>query len=330
MNRIQKFKVVIGVVGLLLLTVSPSLVGAADSKYIIKFSHPQAPGTPFDVLANKFGEVLAQKTNKQMVVQVFPGAQLGNERDALEGVLLGTVGATLNSPGMMSNTWKPIGILDLPYIFRDWAHVEKVLRGPIGQEMTERMAKESNIRVLSWSDYGFRHLWTVDRAVRSVKDVEGLKMRAPEIPLYMETWRAMGARVVPMPAAEMYTALQQGVVAGQENPIGFTYGINLHEVLKYMIRTYHMAGILGLTFNNKAYQELPPNLRTALSESAWEAAKFNNERLQATEADLLEKMKKRGLQVIDVDTKPFAAMTQKVRDQFATDKGLVQRIMAVE
>jgi tripartite ATP-independent transporter DctP family solute receptor len=326
----RKLGRVIGFYLLLAIGLSVTMAEAGEVKRVIKFSHPQAPGTPFDLLAHKFGEVVEQKTNGQIVVQVFPGAQLGNERDALEGVLLGTVGATLNSPGMMSNTWKPVGVLDLPYLFRDWNHVEKVLRGPIGQDFVERLAKESNIRVLSWSDYGFRHLWTVDRQVRSVKDVEGLKMRAPEIPLYMETWRALGARVVPMPAAEMYTALQQGVVAGQENPIGFTYGINLHEVLKYMTRTHHMAGILALTFNNKTYLELPQNLQAALTEAAWEAAKFNNERLQATEADLLEKMKKRGVQVIDVDTKPFADGTQKVRDQFASDKALVQRIMATQ
>jgi tripartite ATP-independent transporter DctP family solute receptor len=326
----KKLMPLIGFLVFILFSVCFTGAGAAEAKNVIKFSHPQAAGSPFDLMANRFRELVEQKTKGEIVVQVFPGAQLGNERDALEGVLLGTVGASFTSPGMMSNTWKPIGVLDLPYLFRDWNHVEKVLRGPVGQDLVERMAKESNIRVLAWADYGFRHLWTVDRPIRSVKDVEGLKMRAPEIPLYMETWRAMGARVVPMPAAEMYTALQQGVVAGQENPVGFTYGLNLHEVLKYVTRTRHMAGILAITFNNKTYRELPKHLQTALSEAAWEAAKFNNDQLQASEADMLEKMKKRGVQVIDVDQKPFADATQKVRDQFGTDKTLVQRIMAVQ
>jgi tripartite ATP-independent transporter DctP family solute receptor len=309
----------------------PRAGSAGESQgLLIKFSHPQAPGTPFDVLAHKFGELVDKKSNGQIKVQVFPGAQLGNERDALEGVLLGTVGATFNSPGMLSNTWKPIGVLDLPYLFRDWNHVLKVLKGPIGQTLTDQMAKESGLRVLAWANYGFRHLWTSNRAVRSLKDVEGLKMRAPEIPLYMETWRALGATVVPMPAAEMYTALQQGVVFGQENPIGFTYGLNLHEVLKYMIRTSHMAGILSFSFNEKSYQGLPPNLRTALTDAAWEAAKFNDDRLEADESEMLGKMKNRGMTVIDVDLKPFIEATAKVRDKFGTDKDLVQRIMATQ
>jgi len=271
-----------------------------------------------------------KKSNGQIKVQTFPGAQLGNERDALEGVILGTVGATFNSPGMLGNTWKPIGVLDLPYLFNDWNHVVKVLNGPIGQNLTDRMAKESGVRALAWANYGFRHLWTSNRPVRALKDVEGLKMRAPEIPLYMETWRALGATVVPMPAAEMYTALQQGVVFGQENPIGFTFGLNLHEVLKYVTRTSHMAGILGFSFNEKSYQSLTPNLRTALTEAAWEAAKFNDDRLAASEAEMLEKMKARGMTVIDTDRKPFVEATAKVREKFGTDKDLVQRIMATQ
>ncbi|MBP1654584.1 MAG: C4-dicarboxylate transporter [Bacteroidetes bacterium] len=297
---------------------------------LVKLSHPQAPGSPFDIMAQKFSELADKKSNAQIKVQVFPGAQLGNERDALEGVVLGTVGATFNSPGMLGNTWKPIGVLDIPYLFRDWDHVVKVLKGPIGQNLTDRMAKESGVRALAWANYGFRHLWTSNRAVRTLSDIQGLKMRAPEIPLYMETWRALGATVVPMPAAEMYTALQQGVVFGQENPIGFTFGLNLHEVLKYVTRTYHMAGILSFSFNEKSYQSLPPNLRTALTDAAWEAAKFNDDRLVASEGEMLEKMKTRGMIVIDVDRKPFVDATAGVREKFGTDKELVQRIMATQ
>jgi TRAP-type transport system periplasmic protein len=186
------------------------------------------------------------------------------------------------------------------------------------------------VRALAWANYGFRHLWTSNRAVRTLRDVEGLKMRAPEIPLYMETWRAMGATVVPMPAAEMYTALQQGVVLGQENPIGFTFGLNLHEVLKYVTRTSHMAGILSFSFNDRSYQSLPPNLRAALTDAAWEAGQFNDDRLAASEGEMLEKMKARGMTVIDVDRTPFVDVTAKVREKFGTDKELVQRIMATQ
>ena len=308
-------------------------LNAQAADIIIKFADTVAPDHPNHLAAVKFAEIVAQKTNGRVRVDTFPAAQLGNEKELIEGTMLGSVDMFQASPGALSLFQAEFGILDCPYIFRDLDHVYKTVRGPIGAELSQKIAKSRGIKLLAmdWY-YGARHLTTRDKAIKVPADLKGMLIRAPEQPVYLEAVRAMGATPTPVDFSDLYMALKQGTVDGQENPIPTIYTYKFYEAQKFIMLTGHMIRIITVGTNASWFNKLPKDIQTAIEEALVEAGAFNNDLVKQQEKGLIGNLKEKGMTVIEPDVEAFRKASQSVHLKFEDKwgKGLYEKIVAVE
>jgi TRAP-type transport system periplasmic protein len=317
MSSVQRngmFKALVAVVVVL------ATCGTAAAQVVLKLGHVAGsdPKDNWQAGATKFAELVDQKTKGTVKVQVFPSSQLGNDRDMAEGMRLGSVDFSLNA-GVLSNFEPRMGVLEIPYIFRDPDHMRKVLNGPIGDELAAALQK-SGIRVIGWWERGPRQL-TVSKPVKSVKDLKGLKIRVPEIPVSVDAWRAFGANPTPMAFGEVYTGLQQKVIDGQENPLAIISTAKLNEVQKFVVLTNHVYGYVALAMSERTYQKLTPEQRSAIVEAAKEATAFENKLVWENEKQLTKELQSKGMQFVEVDGAEFAAAVKPVHANYAQKLG---------
>ncbi len=302
--------------------------GPAVAQVTLKLGHVASadPKDNWQAGAQKFAELVEQRTRGAAKVQVFPGSQLGNDRDMAEGMRLGSVDFSLNA-GVLSNFVPSLGLLEIPYIFRDVTHMRAVLAGPIGDELAGSLLK-SGIRVLGWWERGPRQL-TVNKPVAGIADVKGMKIRVPEIPVSVDAWRAFGTNPTPMAFGEVYTGLQQKVIDGQENPLAIIWSAKLYEVQKYLVRTNHVYGYVALAMSEKTFQKLSPELRDSIQEAAREATAFENRLVWDNEQQLAKDLQAKGMQFVDVDTTQFVAAAKATHANHAQrlGKDLYDRIV---
>jgi tripartite ATP-independent transporter DctP family solute receptor len=294
--------------------------GTAAAQTVLKLGHVAAsdPKDNWQAGSLKFAELVEQKSKGTVKVQVFPSSQLGNDRDMAEGMRLGSVDFSLNA-GVLSNFEPRMGVLEIPYIFRDADHMRKVLNGPVGAELAAALQK-SGIRVIGWWERGPRQL-TVSKPVKSVKDLKGMKIRVPEIPVSVDAWRAFGANPTPMAFGEVYTGLQQRVIDGQENPLAIISSAKLNEVQKFVVLTNHIYGYVALAMSERSFQKLSPEQRTAVLEAAKEATAFENKLVWDNEKLLAQDLQAKGMQFVEVDLAEFAAAAKPVHATYAQKLG---------
>lgn len=308
-----------------------SSVPAQDKPIVMKWGIVLHPEHPMVLGMQKTAEIVAQKTNNRIQIQVFPSAQLGTGKDMIEAVVFGSQALVTEGAAMFSQ-WAPkLSIMEAPYIFRDVDHMYKVMEGPIGKEMQEELITKRGLRPLGVLYYGVRHL-TANKPVQTPEDVKGMKLRVPEVTLYLEMARAWGANPTPMAFAELYLALKQGTVDAQENPIPTINAGKFYEVQKYLVPTGHIMVPMFHTISEKLWKSLPPSDQAILQEAVDEGIKFSNDQIISQEQSLLEEFKKKGMQVITPDVEAFrkASMSAipKLEDKWG--KGLYERIIAVE
>jgi tripartite ATP-independent transporter DctP family solute receptor len=317
----------------MMVTLIAFCMSAQAAEIVIKFADTVAPDHPNHLAAVKFAEIMAQKTNGRVRVDTFPAAQLGNEKELIEGTMLGSVDMFQASPGALSLFQPEFGILDCPYIFRDLDHVYKTVRGPIGAELAEKIAESRGIQLLAmdWY-YGARHLTTRDKAIKTPADLKGMLIRAPEQPVYLEAVRAMGGTPTPVDFSDLYMALKQGTVDGQENPIPTIYTYKFYEAQKFIMMTGHMIRIITVGTNASWFNNLPKDIQTAIQESLAEAGAYNNDLVQKQEKDLISNLKEEGMTVVEPDVEAFRKASQSVHLKFEDKwgKGLYEKIVAVE
>ena len=308
-------------------------VSVQAAEIVIKFADVVAPDHPNHLAAEKFAEIMATKTNGRVRVDTFPAAQLGNEKELIEGTMLGSVDMFQASPGALSLFQSEFGILDCPYLFRDLEHVYKTVRGPIGAELSDKIAKSrgSKLLAMDWY-YGARHLTTRDKAIYKPADLKGMLIRAPEQPVYLEAVRAMGATPTPVDFSDLYMALKQGTVDGQENPIPTIYTYKFYEAQKYMMLTGHMIRIIMVGTNASWFNKLPQDIQAAIQEALAEAGLFNNDLVQRQEKDLVGVLKEKGMTVVEPDVDAFRKASESVHLKFEDKwgKGLYEKIVAIE
>ena len=318
---------------LAIMTVVAFGVSVQAAEIVIKFADVVAPDHPNHLSAIKFAEIMAKKTNGRVRVDTFPAAQLGNEKELIEGTMLGSVDMFQASPGALSLFQPEFGILDCPYIFRDLDHVYKTVRGPIGAEMADKIAKSRGIKLLAmdWY-YGARHLTTRDKAIQKPADLKGMLIRAPEQPVYLEAVRAMGATPTPVDFSDLYMALKQGTVDGQENPIPTIYTYKFYEAQKYIMLTGHMIRIITVGTNASWFNKLPKEIQVAIEEALAEAGAYNNDLVQRQEKELIGNLQNEGMTVVEPDVEAFRKASEGVHLKFEDKwgKGLYEKIAAVK
>jgi len=188
-------------------TVGMGSMAWAQPKLVVKFGHHHAVASSMDKYANKFGELVKAKSNGEIEVRVFPGAQLGQEGEAGDGVHMGTLQTTISSSTFFNKYLPEMGFDYLPYLWDNREHIEKVVKGPIMEEVNQRLLAKSNVRNLGWMQIGFRHMLFKNKEVKKLEDIKGLKMRAPQSYWFIEMFRLLGAKPTAITWGEVYTAL---------------------------------------------------------------------------------------------------------------------------
>lgn len=292
----------------------------AKKPIVMKLGHVQNESDLWQLGALKFAELVDAKTKGGVQIKVFPNSTIGNDRDMAEGMQIGSVDFALIA-GVLGNFEPSIQIMELPYLFKDETHLRKVMYGPIGDELLDKLLKSSDIRGLAFWERGPRQL-TTNKPVNSLNDIKGLKIRVPEIPPIIAAWKAMGTNPTPMAWGEVYTGLQQNVIEAQENPVPFIHAGKIYEVQKYIAMTNHKYEYVLIAMSNKAWLKLSPDQQKAVKEAAAEATKYENQLVFEKSDNLLKDLQAKGMKVTKPDTTEWAKQARTVHKQFAEKYGI--------
>jgi len=319
MNSNKKVFVVFIFVFFLLATIFGK-AALADDTYKFKMPHVFSSTSSQHQGALYFADLVKKKTNGKVEITVYGDGVMGGDREICEGVQRGAIELAFINIGGVTGFNKKLNLANMPYVFSSYKQVDKLIYdgGWVGQELNKYMM-ELGIRCLSFIENDFRAMTNNKRPIKSVKDIKGLKFRVPSSESFVTLFKAFGAIVTPMAFPELYTGLQQRTVDGQENGIILTESSRLYEVQKYLTRTNHMYTEAGLSISEKLWQSLSPELQKSLQEAANETSKYQRELTRASVATALEKMKKSGVQVLELtpeELKEFVTVGRSVWNRF--------------
>jgi TRAP-type transport system periplasmic protein len=305
-----------------LLVVTALAPAAASEKTVLRLGHGQSTKSQFHLAAEKFAQAAAKRTNGMLEVQIFPGGQLGNQRELVEGVKIGTIDGIVVSPANLDFLLPQMAAFDLPYLFRSREHAFKVLDGEIGRPIFEKLLKEHGVRTLNSMESGFRHV-TSNKPILSMADLKGLKIRVTPNKSVLNTFHALGANPTVIAYPELFSALQQGVVQGQENPLANIESAKFYEVQKYLALTYHIFSPVHIFMAERVFKSLSPDYQKAILEAAKEAEAWERGYMVAQDEELLKRLKAVGMAVTEPkDLDKWAEAVQPVVKEFATQWGL--------
>jgi tripartite ATP-independent transporter DctP family solute receptor len=300
-------------------------------EYTLRFGHLANEDNIWHKAALKFAEEVDQSSDGRVKVKVYPNEQLGKEMDMITGILGGSMDIMITGESL-ENWSLPYAILcATPYAIRDSEHLQKVAGGPIGKEIEAHILKISGLRVISWFERGARNL-TTNVPVRHPDDLQNLILRVPNVSLFVSTWSALGAKPTPMAFSEIFTALQQSTIHGQENPFALIRNAGLYEVQKYCNLTEHVKGWAYVVMGNSQLENMPEELQQVVLESAKIMQEFEHELfLQQEEADY-QFLKEKGMEFIEVDKAAFERRaSEAVMENFSEgQKELYQRIQEIQ
>ena len=281
----------------------------------LRFGHANSPGEIAHDLFNEFADRVGKRTDGKVTVRVFPSEQLGKEADLIQQIKTGALDISAPSMPVMSSLVPAMEMASAPFLWRDWKEAEAVIRGPAFDPLFAELRDKHNIvpltRIFYW---GWRNFTFTDREVRKPEDMAGLKIRVPESPIWVEMIRAFGAAQTPIPFGEVYTALQQKTVDGQENPIPTIYARKFYEVQGVLTMSRHMLQNNTMMINKASLERLSPEHQKVLIEEAAAISAKNSELQQGREQSLLEEIRKSGrTRVIDdPDRAAFQAKIETV------------------
>src|SRR5213083_3319846 len=270
----------------------------AYAQTALKMNISVAQNSHYGVAIDTFAREVEKRTSGRYKVQNFYAGALGAERESIEGVQLGTVDLTMTSTGPVPNFLPEVAILDIPFLFRDYAHARAVLDGPIGQDLLKKFDAKG-IKALAWGENGFRHMTNNKHPVNTPDDLRGLKMRTMENPIHIEAYRQFGILPTPMAFTEVFTALQQGTVDGQENPLSVITAAKLEQVQKYLSLTGHVYSPALILMSKAQFDKLSPADQQAFIDAAKEAVKANRARIDDDERKVIGELKGLGMNVVD-------------------------------
>ena len=292
-----------------------------DAPVTLKLAHTVAVDHPYHKAMVKMAEIVETRSGGALKIQIFPSGQMGNLREMLESISLGTLDMGYPGSAHVGKYNARFSIFQTPYIATDVDQMLRAASSPLIAEEIEKTAKEANIRVLSFPYSGTRHITTSNKPIYTPADMEGLKIRTPELPMTMEFMRMVGASPTPMSLSELYLALQQGVVDGQENPVTTIYYAKLHEVQKYLNLSSHIILLQAIVIGENVYQKLTPEQRTIVKEAADEAAVYQRKLIEDGDSKILENIKNEGVTVVETDVNAFRTATKGIVDKFEKDWG---------
>lgn len=243
------------------------------SSRTFKVAFVQAKSHPHGLGAQKFADIVKEKSDGKIKVMVFGNGTLGGDAQVISSVQGGTVDMTMVTPGLLTGIEKGFGIFGMPFTFENAKEVDAVLDGPVGKKLLNTLPAHGLIGLGYW-DHGFRHVTNSQRPVTNLEDIQGLKIRVQQIPTAIETFNRLGANAVPMSFTELYTAMETRTVDGQENPLAAIETSKFYEVQKYVSLTGHFYDPLVAIFSKKVWDQLSATERSIVSEAAAEAQTY--------------------------------------------------------
>lgn len=282
---------------------APSIVRAA-AKTTLKLGHLANEQDPWHKACLKFAEETARLTNGEVEIKVFPNEQLGKETDLIKGIQLGTVDFTITGESLQN--WAPsAALLAVPYAIRDLDHMDKVVNGKVGAKIAENIEAKTQLRPLTFFPRGPRNL-TSNRPIKTPDELDGLKIRVPNVPLFVSFWQALGAKPTPMAFSEVFTSLQNGTIEAQENPLALIKSASFNEVQKYVNLTEHVVSWIYLAGSAKKLDKLPKAHKDAIMAAAKTAGSYERELFLADEKNLADELKSKGMTFVAADKAAFA------------------------
>lgn len=301
-----------------LVAVLACLSSAAFSQATMKLTlgHNAAPGNPKALGATFFAEQMSKRSNGRITVQVAGAAQLGDDQTMLTAMRTGTMDMSVNSQGPVSAVVPETAALGMPFLFSTLPQAWKVLDGPIGKELAKKF-EAKNLVVLAWWDNGIRQTTNNKRPINKPEDLKGMKIRTPADPATVDLFQAMGASTQQINFSELYVAIQQGVVDGQENPLANIHSSKLYEVQKYLSLTQHKYESMPFLMSGITWKKLSEADRKLVTDVAAEAATYERKLMQESDDKLIGEFRKMpNVTVNEPDLAPFKAATAKVWDKW--------------
>lgn len=297
-------------------------------KVVLKAAHTLMSEHPYHLGLVKFGELLEEKSNGKYSLEVYPAAQLGSEREAIEGVQMGTIDITLVSTAPLSGFSDAFLVTDLPFIFKSREHAYKVLDGEIGKDMFEKLEGTGLVGLSFWEN-GFRNVTNSKRPMVHPEDMEGIKIRTMENQIHMDSFRTIGADPTPMAFGELFTALQQQTVDAQENPLPIIWTSKFFEVQDHVALTGHFYAPAPLLASQSLWDKLSAEEKEIFQSAADEARDYERKIILDMDNDLLGKLKEKGMQVTEPDKaewqKAMAPVYEKWQDKIGKD--LIEKVI---
>ncbi|HZP79040.1 MAG TPA: TRAP transporter substrate-binding protein [Pseudolabrys sp.] len=306
----------------------------AQSKMVLKASDVHPTGYPTVAAVESMGKKLEKATNGRISVQMYASMQLGGEKEAIEQAQVGAIQLARVSVGALGPVIPDLNVFNLPFLFRNTAHMEKVIDGEIGKELLDAVSKNDKAGLigLCWMDAGARNLYDTKKPIHNIADLKGMKVRVMGNPMFVDMMNALGGNGVAMGYDQVFNALQTGVVDGAENnPPSFVFD-NHYQVAKYYTLTEHLIVPEMLVMSKKAWDAMSKDDQALVAKFGREAQLEERVLWQKYEKDAMDKAKSAGIQVIDVsDKKPFQDAVKPVWDKYAPKfADLIKRIQAVQ
>jgi tripartite ATP-independent transporter DctP family solute receptor len=308
-------------------------VGQDGEPITIKVGHISPDGQAYSVGFEEYAKAVEEATDGQVKFEIFGNGALGGERELLEGVQLGTLDMSLITTGVVTNFAPQVAVIEFPFLFRDLDHAYKTLDGEIGQELLDGMS-EANIKGIAFWENGQRHLANSKKPVKTPEDLKGLKMRAIESELLLDTFSALGTNATPMAFPEVYGGLQQGTIDGSDFSYGVYYTTNVYEQSKHFSEVGLYYSSATLVMNEELYQSLPEDVQKVMIDLGKEFAGKQRQISQDLESGYQELLIEQGVEIVpesEIDLKAFRDAVQPVYDKHASKYGdLVERIESVQ
>jgi TRAP-type transport system periplasmic protein len=288
-----------------------TLPGQAQ-EHTLKLAYQNQKGHPQDLGAQKFADAVQAKSGGKISVKLFPGGQLGGDLQTVSALQGGTIELTVLNAGILSAQAKEFAVFDFPFLFANAKEADAVVDGPFGKKLFARL-EDKGIVGLGWFDLGFRNITNSRRPINKVDDIEGLKIRVIQSPIYIDMFNALGANATPMPFPEVYQALEQKVIDGQENPFTVIRGSKFQEVQKFLAVSNHTYNPQALIISRKTWDGMRADEKKIILEAAAEAERYQRQVSRAQADEALADLKKSGMQVTEFSPAELQRFRDKVK-----------------
>src|ERR1700720_4011759 len=314
-------------------SLAPVSPAQAQAKQVFKASDVQPVGYPTVVATENLGKKLAAATDGRLSVQMFPSMQLGGEKETIEQTQIGAIQMLRVSVGSMGPIVDDINVVNMPFLFKSTAHANKMMDGPIGQELLDKItaSPNANLVALCWMDSGARSLYNTKRPIKSIEDIKGLKFRVIGNPIFVDMMNALGGNGVAMGYDQVFSALQTGVIDGAENnPPSYVFD-NHYQVAKNYTRSEHLIVPEILVFSRKTWDSLSKDDQALIRKFGGEAQAEERVLWKQYEQQAMEKAKAAGCQIVEIaDKTPFQNAVKPVWDKYGPKyQDMIKRIQAI-